>query len=79
MTTFVTFARLILSSEKGMSEDHEEYAPAVCCHCEGAGCMYCNKKGTVMVPQPPQKCHHCNGDCCIYCGYTGWERPLKEY
>nr|WP_303715180.1 hypothetical protein [Methanoculleus marisnigri] len=40
--------------------------------------MYCNKKGTVMVPQPSQKCRHCGGDCCIYCGYTGWERPLRE-
>jgi len=32
-----------------------------------------------MVHKPPQKCTHCGGDCCIYCGYTGWERPLKEY
>ncbi|MDN7013531.1 hypothetical protein FGW20_10905 [Methanoculleus sp. FWC-SCC3] len=62
-----------------MSDENVEFAPEVCCHCEGAGCMYCNKKGTVMVPQPPQKCRHCGGDCCIYCGYTGWERPLKEY
>ncbi|WP_054848239.1 hypothetical protein [Methanoculleus chikugoensis] len=63
-----------------MSEENVEYAPEVCCHCEGgAGCMYCNKKGTVMVPQPSQRCRHCDGgDCCIYCGYTGWEHPLKE-
>ncbi len=62
-----------------MAEQQEEYAPEVCCHCGGLGCLYCNKKGTVMVPQPSQKCRHCGGDCCIYCGYTGWERPLKEY
>jgi hypothetical protein len=61
-----------------MSEENETYAPETCCHCEGLGCLYCNKTGTVMVPQPSQKCRHCGGDCCIYCGYTGWERPLKE-
>jgi hypothetical protein len=61
-----------------MSEENVEYAPEVCSHCGGLGCMYCNKKGTVMVPQPSQKCRHCGGDCCIYCGYTGWERPLRE-
>jgi len=32
-----------------------------------------------MVPQPSQKCRQCDGDCCIYCGYTGWERPLREW
>ncbi len=62
-----------------MSEEKKEgYAPEVCCHCEGIGCLYCNKRGTVMVLQPARKCRHCGGDCCIYCGYTGWEHPLRE-
>ena len=61
-----------------VSEEKDQYAPEVCCHCEGAGCVYCNKTGSVMVLQPSRKCRHCNGDCCIYCGYTGWEHPLRE-
>ncbi len=62
-----------------MPEPEEEYVSEVCCHCGGLGCLYCDKKGTVMVQKPPRKCTHCGGDCCIYCGYTGWERPQKEY
>ncbi|RXE55133.1 hypothetical protein ABH15_12975 [Methanoculleus taiwanensis] len=61
-----------------MPEIEGEYAPETCCHCEGLGCLYCNKKGVVMVLQPSRKCSHCGGDCCIYCGYTGWEHPLRE-
>jgi len=61
-----------------MPEEKEEYAPEVCCHCEGLGCTYCDKKGYVMVPQPSRKCRHCEGVGCIYCGYTGWSHPLRE-
>ncbi|KUG19533.1 MAG: hypothetical protein KO206_06830 [Methanomicrobiaceae archaeon] len=61
-----------------MSEPASEYAPETCCHCEGLGCLYCNKKGFVMVHQPAQRCRHCGGDGCIYCGYTGWSGLLRE-
>ncbi len=61
-----------------MPETKGEYARETCRHCEGAGCLYCNKKGWVLVLQPSRICPHCEGDCCIYCGYTGWENPLPE-
>jgi hypothetical protein len=56
-----------------------EYTEAICQHCEGAGCVYCDKKGKVLVKSPARKCRHCNGDCCIYCGYTGWEDVKGKY
>lgn len=51
----------------------------MCRHCEGAGCTYCNKTGTVLVRAPKKICPACDGDGCIYCGFTGWERPKGKY
>ena len=51
------------------------YEPAICAHCEGAGCLYCCKTGVVLVTAPKRKCHHCEGVGCIYCGFTGWAGP----
>ncbi len=59
--------------------DNEEYEEVICCHCEGAGCIYCDKKGTVLVRKPAKQCNYCDGDCCILCGYTGWEKPKGKY
>ncbi|HNX17709.1 MAG TPA: hypothetical protein PKM50_05195 [Methanoregula sp.] len=55
------------------------YEPATCGHCEGIGCTYCNKTGTVLVRSPKKTCISCEGAGCIYCGFTGWERPKGKY
>lgn len=55
-----------------------EYDTVTCHACDGgAGCMYCNKTGSVEVKKPATLCPKCGGDCCIYCGYTGWENPPR--
>ncbi len=50
-----------------------------CCHCEGAGCIYCDKTGYVLVRAPATACSHCEGNGCIYCGFTGWACPKGKY
>jgi hypothetical protein len=60
-------------------EGEGTYGPELCAHCEGAGCLYCDKKGKVLVHQPSRKCHHCSGDGCIYCGFAGWEGLRPRY
>ncbi|HDR72385.1 MAG TPA: hypothetical protein ENN85_00470 [Methanoculleus sp.] len=62
-----------------MTEEETIYEEAVCCHCEGLGCRYCDGKGKVLVARPAKKCRHCHGECCIYCGYTGWEGVKGKY
>ncbi|MBP2145606.1 DnaJ-class molecular chaperone [Methanofollis sp. W23] len=56
-----------------------EYEEVVCNHCEGAGCMYCEKTGKVRVRKPARRCEECGGDGCIYCGYTGWAGVKGKY
>ena len=62
-----------------MTEHEKKYEPAPCGHCEGAGCTYCNKTGSVLVEAPKRICPHCDGDGCFYCGFTGWHRPKGKY
>ncbi len=54
------------------TQEHPRYEKARCCHCEGAGCIYCDKTGYVLVRSPSCLCRHCGGAGCIYCGFTGW-------
>ncbi|TAJ44714.1 hypothetical protein [Methanofollis fontis] len=56
-----------------------EYEEVVCHHCDGAGCMYCDRKGKVLVRKPAQICCTCDGTGCIYCGYTGWAGLKGKY
>ena len=35
-----------------MTGEKKIYEPAPCGHCEGYGCTYCNKTGTVLVESP---------------------------
>lgn len=62
-----------------MTEYEKKYEPATCAGCEGAGCTYCDKTGSVLVEAPKRKCPHCEGDGCFYCGFTGWHRPKGKY
>jgi DnaJ-class molecular chaperone len=62
-----------------MAEGKIVYTEVTCAHCEGLGCIYCDKKGCVPVKSPPKKCHHCEGQGCIYCGYAGWEGLKGKY
>lgn len=62
-----------------MGEKPVKYCRVTCMHCEGAGCIYCNKTGTVEVAEPPVKCRHCDGECCFYCGFTGWGGLRGKY
>ena len=63
-----------------MTEKKDEgYERVTCCHCEGAGCIYCDKTGTVLVKKPARKCHRCDGIGCIYCGFTGWAGLKGKY
>jgi hypothetical protein len=62
-----------------MTEQEKSYESARCGHCEGAGCTYCNKTGSVLVEAPKKICPHCDGDGCFYCGFTGWHRPKGKY
>ena len=57
----------------------KEYVAVTCGHCEGIGCTYCNKTGTVLVVAPKRQCPHCDGVGCIYCGFTGWAEPKGKY
>lgn len=56
-----------------------KYERVLCTHCEGAGCIYCEKTGYVLVTAPARKCRHCGGDGCIYCGFAGWEGLKGKY
>jgi len=62
-----------------MTVPEKRYEPVTCCHCEGMGCTYCNKTGTVLVTAPKTSCRHCDGAGCIYCGFTGWAGPKGKY
>ena len=62
-----------------MSTREKTYVEAICSHCDGAGCIYCNKTGTVLVAAPKRRCPHCDGVGCIYCGFTGWAEPKGKY
>lgn len=61
-----------------MSEPEKTFEPAICCHCDGEGCLYCNKTGTVLVRAPKTLCGQCEGVGCIYCGFTGWAGPKSR-
>jgi len=56
-----------------------KYEKALCAHCEGSGCIYCEKTGYVLVLSPACRCRHCDGDGCIYCGFTGWAGLKGRY
>lgn len=63
----------------GMAEEPDiTFEPATCMHCEGLGCIYCNRTGTVLVRAPKTICPECEGAGCIYCGFTGWARPKTK-
>ncbi|NMB78435.1 MAG: hypothetical protein GYA23_05005 [Methanomicrobiales archaeon] len=62
-----------------MTEENIEWEPAPCAHCEGLGCNYCSRTGTVMVKAPKTPCRHCEGIGCFYCGFTGWTHPKTKY
>ena len=62
-----------------MTGGEKTYEPATCRHCDGEGCLYCNKTGTVLVTAPTRLCRHCDGVGCIYCGFTGWAEPKGKY
>ncbi|MFA7304609.1 MAG: hypothetical protein WC015_08915 [Methanoregula sp.] len=62
-----------------MTTTKKDYEPVTCGHCEGFGCTYCNKTGTVLVAAPKRQCPHCEGVGCIYCGFTGWASPKGKY
>jgi DnaJ-class molecular chaperone len=62
-----------------MAYGQKNYEPATCRHCEGIGCTYCNKTGTVLVLAPKKICPECEGVGCIYCGFTGWAHPKGKY
>lgn len=62
-----------------MTKEENRYEPATCSHCEGCGCTYCDKKGTVLVRYPKTPCRHCDGDGCFYCGFTGWAGLKGKY
>lgn len=66
-------------TNRAMTEPVRQYEPAVCGHCGGEGCVYCNKTGTVLVSAPKSPCRHCDGVGCIYCGFTGWTAPKGKY
>ena len=63
----------------GMPDDMVTWEPALCGHCGGIGCTYCNKTGTVLVRAPKKACPECDGVGCIYCGFTGWLHPKGKY
>jgi len=62
-----------------MADVQKIYEPATCGHCDGIGCTYCNKTGTVLVLAPKKICPECEGVGCIYCGFTGWAHPKGKY
>ena len=70
-----------MQKDAGGCRDGEQvvrYEPATCRHCDGLGCLYCNKTGTVLVRAPKHLCGQCDGVGCIYCGFTGWEKPKSR-
>ncbi|MGB8892605.1 MAG: hypothetical protein WCC86_11120 [Methanoregula sp.] len=62
-----------------MADKPGTYESAICGHCSGLGCIYCNKTGTVLVQAPKKICPECDGVGCIYCGFTGWAHPKGKY
>ena len=56
-----------------------QYERARCSHCEGIGCLYCDKTGSVLVRAPKKPCRHCEGVGCFYCGFTGWAELKGKY
>jgi hypothetical protein len=62
-----------------MAQDEGPYCRVMCSHCEGAGCIYCNCTGFVLVRKPARKCAQCEGIGCIYCGFTGWAGLKGKY
>lgn len=62
-----------------MAENEKKYQKVQCCHCEGAGCTYCEKRGYVLIRPPARCCPHCEGAGCIYCGFTGWADLKGKY
>ena len=66
-------------SVKTIPDENKRYEPAICGHCGGEGCLYCDKTGTVLVTAPKRACRHCEGVGCIYCGFTGWAEPKGKY
>ena len=41
-----------------MTKEEIIYGEEICQHCGGIGCVYCDKKGKVLVRQPAKKCRH---------------------
>ena len=62
-----------------MTNSPGEYCQVVCSHCEGEGCLYCDKTGRVSVKTPACRCQACEGIGCIYCGFTGWAGLKGKY
>jgi len=62
-----------------VSDPERTWEPAPCGHCEGYGCTYCDRTGTVLVEAPKRPCRHCEGVGCFYCGFTGWTHPKGKY
>lgn len=62
-----------------MTDMEKTYERATCAHCEGIGCLYCDKTGTVLVQSPKKPCRHCEGEGCFYCGFTGWAGLKGKY
>lgn len=60
-------------------ESGVRYEKAACAHCEGEGCLYCDKTGEVLVASPKRPCRHCDGVGCFYCGFTGWAGLKGKY
>jgi len=61
-----------------MAEHERTFEPAPCGHCDGLGCLYCGRTGTVLVEAPRKRCPQCEGVGCIYCGFTGWFHPKSR-
>jgi hypothetical protein len=61
------------------TKDESPYVRVRCCHCEGMGCLYCDKTGYVLVRAPAAHCRHCEGVGCIYCGFSGWAGLKGKY
>jgi uncharacterized protein with PIN domain len=62
-----------------MTDSEIRYEKARCAHCEGLGCLFCDKSGSVLVRVPKTLCRHCEGTGCFYCGFTGWSGIKGKY
>lgn len=62
-----------------MTDNQMCYERATCSHCDGEGCLYCDKTGSVLVRAPKKPCRHCDGVGCFYCGFTGWAGLKGKY